>query len=159
VEENVSRLISFGKSVVIGTTGWDHTRLSQQKEVGILHASNFSLGIHLFTALLKKATEKLGPHYKVALHEEHHERKIDAPSGTAKQLLQVLPESCPVTSLRVGSIIGFHEAIFDSPFDQIRLSHEAKSRDIFAHGALKAAEWLHCKKGTFTLEDMIHDLI
>lgn len=152
VPENVARLISLGKSVVIGTTGWSLPELHHQKEIGILYSPNFSLGVQLFTWLVKQAAEKL-KHYDIALHEEHHSQKLDAPSGTAKQLLKHLPP-CPVTSLRVGSIVGKHEVIFDSPFDQIRLTHEAKTRDVFAHGAIKAAEWLNQRKGTFTLEDM-----
>jgi 4-hydroxy-tetrahydrodipicolinate reductase len=126
--------------------------------VGLFHAANFSLGIHLFSSLLKEAAKKLHPHYQVALHEEHHAQKIDAPSGTALSLLKHLPENTAVTSLRLGSIIGTHEVIFDSPFDQIRLCHQAKSREVFAAGALKAAEWLQGRKGTFTMEDLIHDL-
>lgn len=158
VDENVSRLISFGKSVVIGTTGWYAPQLLNQKEVGLLHSSNFSLGIHLFSQLVKQAAERFLPHYQVALLEEHHSQKLDAPSGTAKELLRHLPKECPVTSLRCGTIVGNHEVIFDSPLDEIRLTHRAKSRDVFAHGAIKAAEWLYKKKGTFTLEEMFHDL-
>lgn len=159
MKENIPKLIRYGKSVVIGTTDWHMPELETQKEVGILYAPNFALGVQLFTYLVKMAAEKLEKHYSVALHEEHHSQKLDAPSGTAKQLLKHLPKDCPVSSLRVGTIVGNHEVIFDSPFDQIRLKHESKKREVFAHGAIKAAEWLYQKKGTFTLEDMLHDLV
>lgn len=156
---NVKKLIAYGKPAVIGTTGWDVSAIKNQKEVGILYASNFSIGVHLFSLIVKEVITKLIPHYQVAMHEEHHAQKLDAPSGTAKNLLSLLPQSTPVTSLRLGSIIGNHELIFDSPFDEIRLSHQAKSRDMYAHGALLAAEWLKSKRGTFTQEDFFNNAI
>ena len=152
---NLKRLMSFGKSVIIGTTGWDFESVKHQKEIGLFYASNFSLGIHLFSIVLKKAVEMLPSHYKAAVYEEHHDQKLDAPSGTAKNFLEILPEKTPVASLRLGDIVGNHEVIFDSPFDQIRLSHHAKSREMYAIGAIKAAEWLQGKKGTFTMEDLL----
>ena len=87
----------------------------------------------------------------------HHKDKIDAPSGTAKALSQASQRDIPFTSIRFGSEIGTHQVMLDSPFEKIQLTHEAKTRDVFAYGAIRSAKWLLGKKGNFTFEDFILD--
>ena len=92
--------------------------------------------------------------------ETHHSAKKDAPSGTGASLEKLaaaeLGKSVPITSVRVGSVPGTHELIFDGPFEQIRLVHEARDRRVFADGALLAARWIIGRKGVFTMEDVLH---
>jgi 4-hydroxy-tetrahydrodipicolinate reductase len=119
------------------------------------------------------------PEYDLFLHEEHHKDKTDSPSGTALALARILlqtiqrknevlngipegkirPEQLHVTSTRGGTIVGMHRVVFDSAADQIELVHTAKNRSGFAHGALLAAEWVRGKRGMFTMEDVIEDLL
>jgi 4-hydroxy-tetrahydrodipicolinate reductase len=91
--------------------------------------------------------------------ETHHAAKKDAPSGTAQTLAaaagRAWGHSIPITSVRTGSVPGIHEFIFDAPFEQIRLTHTARDRRVFAEGALLAAGWLIGKKGVFTMRDVL----
>ena len=93
------------------------------------------------------------------LIETHHAAKRDAPSGTAialaSQAAALLGRSVPITSVRVGSVPGTHELLFDAPFEQIRLEHVVRDRRVFAAGALRAAEWLIGRRGVFTLDDVL----
>ncbi len=174
----------WNQAAVIGTTGWydDLDRVREwvaRSEAAVLYAPNFSLGI----ALLVRALRGVGPlldrlhEYDVAVHEAHHTGKVDSPSGTALLLARVLlddlarkthvepetqhqsidPRALHVTSSRLGSVFGEHTVYLDSPFDQITLTHQAKNRQGFAFGALKAAEWLPGRKGLFTLDDLLLD--
>ena len=145
----------------------------------VLYAPNFSLGVAVLVHALRSVTpllEKL-PEYDAYVHELHHTRKVDSPSGTALLLANVLvdglsrktrvepetqheriaSEALHVTSTRVGGVVGHHTVGLDSPYDQIQLVHEAKSRQGFAFGAVRAAEWLPGKKGLFTLDDVLKD--
>ena len=94
--------------------------------------------------------------------ETHHAAKRDAPSGTALTVQQRVAaasgRAVPVTSVRTGHVPGTHELIFDAPFEQIRLVHEARDRRVFAEGALLAAAWLRGRSGVFTMSDvLVHD--
>jgi 4-hydroxy-tetrahydrodipicolinate reductase len=111
------------------------------------------------------------------VHELHHVRKVDSPSGTALLLGRVLlegvsrkthletetqheridPAALHVTSTRVGAVVGHHTVGLDSAFDQVRFIHEAKGRQGFAFGAVRAAEWLPGRRGLFTLDDVLTD--
>jgi 4-hydroxy-tetrahydrodipicolinate reductase len=168
VVENVSRLASMGKNVVIGTTGWyahlDEVKaLAKKHHVGLFFAANFSLGMNLFIKVLQEAAKTILPtgQYDVAGVEAHHNQKIDTPSATAKFIAQSMAESCgerieiPFTSMRCGSIPGIHTVLFDSSVDTITLTHTARNREGFAKGAISAAEWLKGKKGFFTMEDLL----
>jgi 4-hydroxy-tetrahydrodipicolinate reductase len=147
------------KPIVIGTTGWEKDmqaarQLVEKNKSAALYASNFSLGIAHFRALLKEARHLLAG-FEAAGFEIHHNQKKDAPSGTAKSIACDL-ETPPFSSLRLGSIIGQHEVVFDSPYETITIKHSAKNREGFALGAVHAAEWIHEKKGWLTLDDMLH---
>jgi len=165
---NLKKCSSLQKNLVIGTTGWERDlenakKIIEEYGIGALYAPNFSLGMYLFMQLLQYSAQAIQPfkEYDVGGLEMHHKHKKDAPSGSAleisKRLKEILSQDIPFTSLRLGSILGKHTVLFDSSFDTITLSHEAKNRDGFALGALQAAEWLLGKKGFFSLNDFIQE--
>ena len=184
VVENIRACARCRKDVVVGTTGW-HERLEEVRSlveesgIGLIHASNFSIGIHLFRKIVAYAGTLLNKHaqYDAALHEQHHRMKKDAPSGTAYTLAgellraldrkahisvdrpdrEIAPDELLVSSSRIGSVPGMHQVVFDSPADSIELVHTARSRRGFADGSLVAASWIHGRKGFFTMEDMLDD--
>jgi 4-hydroxy-tetrahydrodipicolinate reductase len=184
--DHLERYCALDMHVVIGTTGWydqvDNLReRTRHCEAGIIYAPNFSLGVALLRHAVREVANLVNrlPEYDVSVHESHHIRKADSPSGTALWLADTLvdridrkkvvetetqhgridPSRLHVTSNRVGSVVGEHTVSFDSAFDQVRLVHEARNRDGFAFGALKAAEWVKDKKGLYTLDDMFSDWI
>lgn len=163
---NVRACLAAGCAVVCGTTGWDAERLEVEREVkasggALLWAPNFSLGMHLFTALVVEAARRAhaAGGFDTMILETHHAAKLDAPSGTARQLSRVAEqasgEPVPITSVRVGAVPGTHELVIDGAFEQVRLVHEARDRRVFALGALAAARWLAGRRGVFTLDDML----
>ena len=185
VVENIRACANCKKDIVVGTTGWferigDIRNIVADAGIGLIYASNFSIGIHLFRKIVLYAGTLINKYeqYDVAIHEQHHRMKKDAPSGTAytlaNELLRVLdrkkhitierpgseiaPEELLVSSSRVGSVPGVHQVTFDSLPDTINLTHTARSRRGFAEGSLIAASWIHGKKGLFTIEDMLHDI-
>lgn len=151
--------------IVIGTTGWENKEIEGKKLIekhqnSALFSPNFSLGIYLFTQLVKKASnmfKKVEEYGRVGI-ETHHAKKKDSPSGTAKMLQTYFPDQFSFQSIRLGSHPGKHEILFDSPYDSIRLVHEARNTQGFATGALKAARWLIGKKGWYTIEDVYRSL-
>lgn len=164
---NVRGCIAAGCRVVSGTTGWDSERAAVEAEVratpgAFLWAPNFSIGVHLFSRIVEYAARVVaGAHADFDAHliETHHNQKIDAPSGTARALAdraeRATGQPMPITSVRVGSVPGTHQVIFDGAFEQIRLEHTARDRRVFATGALMAARWLEGKQGVFTLDHML----
>lgn len=163
---NVRACLDAGIPVVCGTTGWYHERsevesLAAARGGALLVAPNFSLGVALFLALAEEAGRLLAAHpqFEGALVETHHSAKLDAPSGTAIALHEVvagsLGRALPMTSVRVGAVPGTHTLLFDGPFEQIVLTHEARDRRVFADGALRAATWLRDRTGVFTMRDVI----
>ena len=167
VVANLRALRSIGARVVCGTTGWDAERATveaewQDSEGALLAASNFAIGVHLFFAAARALAEAAAtrPEFDGFLHERHHAAKLDAPSGTAKTLQQILQaadpsRAWPVTSVRAGNIPGEHEVVLDAPFESITLRHVARDRRVFASGALAAARWLRGRRGVFTIDDML----
>jgi 4-hydroxy-tetrahydrodipicolinate reductase len=181
---HIRRYCEWQQPAVIGTTGWyDHLdevqELVDDQEASLLYAPNFSLGI----AVARRALSAVGPlinqleDYDAFVHEMHHTKKVDSPSGTAEMLGEALvemldrksyveaetqhdqidPEALHVTSTRCGSVFGEHTVGFDGSFDRIELSHSAKSRAGFAYGAVRAAEWLNGRTGLYTLDDVLDD--
>ena len=167
VEQNLPRLAALGINTVIGTTGWDGAagRLRQtaaDANIGVLAAPNFSTGVVLFGEIVRRASELMGSQddYGAWIHELHHARKRDQPSGTALWLEQTLrgagyPRAIDVASSRVGSIPGTHTVGFDGPSESITLTHTVRDRGTFARGALVAAKWLHGRRGWFTMRDCL----
>ena len=164
--KNLEACLRYKKAIVIGTTGLseEHVVLIRKaaKKIPVVFSPNMSVGVNLLFKLLRQAASKLSQDYKTSIREAHHVHKKDAPSGTAKKLAQIVKEEKgedvlgAIESIREGEIVGDHEVVFDSPFDTIKLSHSAKTRDIFAKGALVAAQWLHKKKtGLYSMEDVL----
>ncbi|MFH0877926.1 MAG: 4-hydroxy-tetrahydrodipicolinate reductase [Candidatus Omnitrophota bacterium] len=163
--EHVALCLACKKPLVVGTTGLSEAQKSEvskaAQEIPIVFAPNMSVGVNLLYALVRRAAETLPSDYSVRMTEAHHIHKKDAPSGTAKWLQQLVcqlrkQEHVDIQSVREGEIIGDHEVVFDSPWDTIRISHSAKTRDIFAKGALAAAKFVVTKKkGLFTMTDVI----
>jgi len=165
VLENLEKALNLKKPIVLGTTGWEEKRdvvkkMVEEKEGTLLYAPNFSLGVFFFLEIVKCAA-KLSlsfPEYDICGMEMHHKQKQDAPSGTAKHILSLFKQAIPFSSIRLGSVYGKHTLVFDSFCDTITLTHEAKSREGFAEGAIAGAEWIIGKKGWLTLDEMLHSL-
>ena len=172
-------------SVVVGTTGWydDLAKVEEivkKAEIGFFWSANYSLGVNLFWRLAGQATKLMDKmdDYDVFLHEAHHRFKLDAPSGTAITLGEnILKNSSKKTQLaltsatsapkktdlnisvtRGGQIPGTHSVCFDSVEDSIEIVHTARSRDGFALGSVKVAQWMNGKQGVFTMDDFLADL-
>lgn len=152
--------------IVVGTTGWynqldEVTQFVRQHNGALFWAANFSIGVYLFTQLVRYAGELAAraPTFDAHLVETHHTAKKDAPSGTALMLQQQMEatwgKALPVTSVRVGSVPGTHELVLDGKYEQITLSHVARDRRVFAEGAVSAAQWLAGRTGVFTIADML----
>jgi 4-hydroxy-tetrahydrodipicolinate reductase len=163
---NILAAVRAGYAVVTGTTGWATELATVAAEVkkangALVHAPNFSIGVNLFLAIAAAAGRimKAAPEFDPHLVETHHSAKKDAPSGTAiaieREAAAGLSRSISITSVRTGSVPGTHELSFDGPFEQIRLTHTARDRRVFADGALRAAEWVRGRKGVFTMRDVL----
>jgi 4-hydroxy-tetrahydrodipicolinate reductase len=164
---NLERLIEAGVPVVTGTTGWlDQlpriTALVERHGGGLLHAANFSLGVHLFLRAAHDLARRFAgrAEFDAFILEEHHAAKLDAPSGTAGELQRRVgaadpARSFPVTSIRAGATPGTHLVAYDGQYERVTLAHVARSREGFAAGALDAAEWLPGRPGVHTVEDML----
>ncbi len=162
---NIMACIHEGVPVVVGTTGWYNslpviTETANDEGATLLWAANFSIGVNLFVELARQTARIMSKSdFSAAMVETHHSAKKDAPSGTALAIANAmkgeLKKDLPVTSIRTGSVPGTHELIFDAPFEQIILRHEARDRRVFADGALRAAAWLKGKKGVFTMRDVL----
>jgi 4-hydroxy-tetrahydrodipicolinate reductase len=165
---NVEACMMAGVPLVEGTTGWKSQEDDVKSKVseydgGLVYGANFSIGVNLFYRLVSSAAELLASVdlYDVFIEEAHHKRKRDAPSGTALALRDVLSsvidQEIPVTSTRAGYIPGTHRVGFDSPSDQITLTHTARSREGFAAGAIFAAEWISSRKGVYEFSQLIDE--
>jgi 4-hydroxy-tetrahydrodipicolinate reductase len=163
---NIRACLEAGCPVVAGTTGWYSELPAVRDDVehhkgALLTAPNFSLGVAVFTHLVAEAARRFAavPGFDAHLVEIHHSAKKDAPSGTAAALAEVAAKArgaaVPITSIRTGSVPGTHELLFDAPFEQVRLVHEARDRRVFAEGALAAARWIVGRRGIFTMQDVI----
>ena len=163
---NVRSCAAAGCPVVVGTTGWYSELPAITAEVersggAILTAPNFSVGVAVFDRVVAEAARLFGQLgvFDAHLVETHHAAKRDAPSGTAGALAKTasgaLGREIPITSIRTGHVPGTHEVVFDAPFEQVRLVHEARDRRVFAEGALVAARWIVGRRGVFTMADVL----
>lgn len=168
--------------VVIATTGFDDDQKKQIEnaatENGVFFTYNMSLGINLLATLAKKAVDVLGNDFDIEIIEKHHNQKIDAPSGTALMLADAICEEIDkpmkyeydrhskrekrskneigMHAVRGGTIVGEHEIIFAGRDEIITLSHSARSKEIFAVGAVNAAKYMVGKgAGLYTMKDLI----
>jgi 4-hydroxy-tetrahydrodipicolinate reductase len=151
------------KAYVLGTTGFskEQERLIQKasRSIAIVRSSNMSTGVNVFFSVAQKIAKAL-PDYKVHIQETHHVHKKDAPSGTALQagalIEKISKQKVTYESFREGEVVGDHHIIFTGPTDRIELVHHAESRDIFAAGALRAAQWVAGKKpGLYSMQDVL----
>lgn len=182
--ENIERSFELGIPIITGTTGWYNqlpsvTKTCQLKNGTLFYAPNFSIGVNLFFMMNKKLAETMSSFredYKVSIEEIHHVHKLDSPSGTAIKTAEGIIENhdgfskweegtkpkngiLPVVSLREGEVPGTHIVKYESEADCIELKHEAKNRSGFAKGAVMAAEWVHNKKGVFTMDDLLESIL
>ncbi len=169
VLQNVERIAALGVNLVIGTTGWqqhaDAVRTAVEKYgTGLVWSPNYSVGVNAFFRLVAEAAKLLAaqPEYGSWAWEIHHSTKKDAPSGTLLKLVEEMKKAgyarpIDVGSNRAGAHPGTHEIGFDSSADSITLRHTARSREGFARGALKAAQWVVGKKGFHEFGDIVFD--
>jgi 4-hydroxy-tetrahydrodipicolinate reductase len=163
--ENISHAINSGIPVVSGTTGWlknlkEIEDLCNTKKGAFLYASNFSLGMNIFFEINKKLAQLMkNQKYESSLHEIHHTKKLDSPSGTAKtlgeQMNEILENNSPITAERIADVPGTHIIKYSSTMDEIEIKHSAKNRDGFAIGALIAGKWIIGKQGVFSMQDVL----
>lgn len=181
VVSTIKEVAGMGKNMVVGTTGWydflpEVKAVVKRAKTGFIYAQNFSIGANIFFKIVGFASSLFGKfgNYDVAGFEIHHTGKKDSPSGTAKKLASVIMENFPqkkrletgrldrqvekdelhFASLRAGRNPGYHEVIFDSLSDEIKLSHSAHGRRGFAEGALVAAEFIKNKKGFYSFDEV-----
>ena len=165
--ENIERLARIGVNSVIGTTGWfgeiERARAAVQSAgTGLVWSPNFSVGVSVFMQLVAEAARLLArqPEYGAWAWEIHHVTKKDAPSGTLLALVERMKREgfsrpVDVSSSRAGAHPGTHEIGFDSAADTITLRHTARSREGFARGALKAAQWIIGRQGVHEFSDVL----
>jgi 4-hydroxy-tetrahydrodipicolinate reductase len=189
---NILALAGRKIPVVAGTTGW-YGKMAEVRaaveaaESSLIWSSNFSMGVNIFYRIAWYAAKLADffPEYDVGGYEIHHNKKLDSPSGTAKTLVggilsqlrrkekavwdllerQPAADELHYPSLRIGSFPGLHNLILDSPADTIEITHRARSREGFAAGAIRAAQWLISpgktgrRRGVFTLDEMLGELL
>ena len=172
------------KAIVIGTTGHSAEEKARivalQSQIPMVLATNFSTGVNTLFWLTRKAAEILGPAFDLEVVEMHHRLKKDAPSGTATTLLEILadvrklqleealrhgrkgivgertPNEIGIHAIRGGDVVGDHTVIFANNGERVELTHKASSRDTFANGALRAAQWLvQQKPGLYDMQDVL----
>lgn len=179
-------ILEYGKStntsLVIATTGYDDCQKKQielaSKECAVFFTYNYSMGVNLLASLAKKAVEVLGDGFDIEIIEKHHNQKIDAPSGTALMLADAINEEVDnrmkyeydrhskrekrtkneigIHAVRGGTIVGEHEIIFAGRDEIITLSHSARSKEIFAVGAVNAAVFMTGKEcGMYDMSQLI----
>jgi 4-hydroxy-tetrahydrodipicolinate reductase len=171
VLSHIEACVRANKNIVVGTTGWhgelDRIRkLVEEHGTGLIYAANFSIGVNIFFEAARAAAAALRHDYTGQIFERHHAHKKDAPSGTALALQHVMREAgkgvkkedLEIISFREGDVVGMHEVVLESAADRIYLCHDAKSRQGFADGAVRAAEWIAGKKGFYEFKDVWREL-
>lgn len=182
---NLKVCAEHNKKIVIGTTGFDEAGLQAIKEAAqttaVIFAANFSVGVNLCLKLLKQAAEVLNENYDIEVIEGHHRHKVDAPSGTALRMGEVVAETlgrdlkeCAVygregitgardpntigfATVRAGDIVGDHTVLFATEGERVEITHKASSRMTFAMGAARSCNWIADKdKGLFDMQDVLN---
>ena len=170
VLKNIEACARAKVPLVEGTTGWKQHESSGKQIIAehsgaMVYGANFSIGVNVFYRIVKHAASLFAAvdGYAPFIEESHHNRKRDAPSGTAIRLRDLMSEhlgpDIPTSSTRAGYIPGTHRVGFDSEADQVLLSHMARSRQGFASGALLAAHWIAGRTGVFEFGEVIDEII
>jgi len=182
VVENIKKISSLGKNIVVGTTGWydymdEIKQVMEDNNTGLIWSGNFSIGVNSFFKMVERASEIINnlENYDLMVNEIHHNQKADSPSGTAKMISDILiknverkdkvvtdklerrpeKEELHVSSSRIGSVPGVHSIMFDSLADTIEIKHTARTREGFGVGAIMAAEFILGKKGIYNINDLM----
>ena len=154
------------KAIVIGTTGLTPPQMEAirdaAKSIAVVVSPNMSAGVNVLMELARTAAERLRG-FDVEVVESHHRHKKDAPSGTAKRLAEVLArargqsaEQIPVHAVRAGDIVGDHTVILAGPSERLEITHRAHSREVFARGALRAAQFVQGRApGLYDMTDVL----
>ncbi len=182
--KNIAYCVEHGINMIIGTTGFDDTGkaaiAAASEKIGIVFASNFSVGVNLTFALLDLTARVLNEGYDIEIIEAHHRHKVDAPSGTALRMGEVIadaldrdlkecavygregqtgardPNTIGFATVRAGDVVGEHTALFATDGERVEISHKASSRMTFAAGAVRAATWLQNKpKKLYDMQDVL----
>ncbi len=157
-------VVKYKKPYVVGTTGLSQTQIAKIEEIAkvvpVVFSPNMSVGVNVLFNILPDIAKRLGPDYNIEIVEAHHKGKKDAPSGTAKKMVQILSDSTkkeiPTHAIRLGDIVGDHTVIFCGNSERIEIKHQAHSRDLFVVGALKAAKWIFGKQpGLYNMQDVL----
>jgi 4-hydroxy-tetrahydrodipicolinate reductase len=164
--ENMRAVLSLGKQIVVGTTGWyaqlaEMKALAIKREGGLLYGTNFSIGVQKLFRLTAELAQLDG--YNFSIDETHHVTKLDAPSGTALTLKEIILDArpgidVPIESHRIADAKGEHIVRATSEYDVLELRHDAQSRRGFALGAVRGAEWLHGKSGAWEFREIFGQL-
>ena len=173
-----------GKLLVIGTTGHSDAEIAEIKtaaaKIPVVFAPNFSVGVNTLFWLTRKAAEILGPEFDLEVVEMHHRLKVDAPSGTAKRLAEILADvrelqyngdvrhgrqgivgqrtnaEIGMHAIRGGDVVGDHTVIFAAQGERVELAHKASSRETFARGAIRAVKWASAQApGLYDMQDVL----
>lgn len=181
--EHMNHALETGLPIVVGTTAWNEhlpeiTKKTKALNGSLLHASNFSIGVNIFFKINEQLARLMAPQkeYHASVEEIHHVQKLDSPSGTAITIANgiisnnpelkawvaaegikpsVHPGELGITAYREPGVPGTHIVHYDSPIDSISMTHVAHNRDGFALGSVIAAEFLHNKKGMYTMSDVL----
>jgi len=181
--ENLAVCRKAGKRIVIGTTGFDEAGkqaiTDAGNDIGVVFAPNMSVGVNLTLKLLDIAARVMGDDVDIEVIEAHHRHKVDAPSGTALRMGEVVADAlgrdlkeCAVygregisgerdrktigfETIRAGDIVGEHTVMFADIGERVEITHKASSRMTFASGAVRAAGWIKGKKGEFDMMDVL----
>jgi len=181
---NLQQAVTASKAMVIGTTGFSDDELNTLKvlaaQIPCVFSPNMSVGINVLVNTIGKIAQSLGESYNIEVIEAHHNKKKDAPSGTALRLAEALAEGMEwdlkevgvysrhgitgerktreigMQTIRAGDIVGDHTILFGGPGERIEITHRAHTRDTFARGALRAAEWVaHKPPGLYSMADVL----
>jgi 4-hydroxy-tetrahydrodipicolinate reductase len=186
VIENIKKIAALKKNIVVGTTGWydqmdEVKKIVEENKIGLIWSGNFSIGVNAFFKIVENSAKIFNnlEDYDVLATEYHHKNKADSPSGTAKMIGDILIKNIDrkeklvfdkmdkkiednelhIASVRGGSIPGIHSVLFDSPQDTIEIIHTARGREGFATGAVMAAEFIKNKKGFYSINDLMDNII
>ena len=164
--ENMRAVLALGSRIVVGTTGWyaqldEMKALAMRRQGGLLYGTNFSIGVQKLFRLTADLAKLEG--YTFSISETHHVTKLDAPSGTAITLRQIIEAAQPgakveITSHRISDAMGEHIVSATGPDDYLELKHDVRSRRCLAMGAVRAAEWLAGKQGAWDFREIFDQL-